>query len=157
MTETTLRSSGNEVFSSNAITLNATKLQWTYKRLMNAPPLPGQWSPAETDALGFENPTLRVEGIMNIQNTHAQNEAGSLIDFMFLNEFVGSSGLKYLSDDVIKASDGTDLLMDVIDWTFAQSAKDTETINVRSKTQGYTLNLVAASGAPWYSGTGINV
>ena len=157
MTETTLRTSGNEVFSSNKITLNANRTQWNYKRLVSAPPLPGQWAPAETDAIGFENPTIRVEGFMNVQNTHAQNKTGSLIDFFFLNEFVGSSGLKYLSDDVLKSSDGSDLLVEVLNWSFSQTAKDTPEKDVRSQAVPYLLNLVVASGTPWYSGTGINV
>lgn len=155
MADMQIKSSGNEVFNGNFVNLQAAKATWNFTRISKAPPLPGQWKPAETDAIGFTNPILTIDGVMNLKNTHAQNETGSLIDFDFLNEFVAASGATIFSDDVINATDNSDMFMEVRRWGFTMNARNQEAPDVRSQTQPYRLELTAASGTVWWSGTGI--
>ncbi len=155
MADLTIKTSGNEVFNGNPISLRVKTIGWTYNRITKSPATPGNWKPNELDSVGFTNPTMTINGIMNLQNTHATNETGSVVDFHFLNEFIAASGVKILTDDTIKATDNSDMFVEATRWNFTVNADEGETASLRSATQPYRLELIAASGTVWWSGTGI--
>lgn len=155
MTDTTLQSSGNEVFDGNALNLKSARTNWNYVRLVSSPPLPGAWKPAETDAVGFNNPLITIDGKIDLTQTHGENETSSNIDFQFLNEFVAASGAAILTDDVLKAGDGGTLFVEPRRWSMTMVANKTPSANVQRTEQPYRIELFVASGTVWYSGTGI--
>lgn len=155
MADSFIRSSGNEVFAGAQIGLNSKEVTWDFDRLTKAPTLPANWKPAEIDSVGFKNPTLKIRGLIDGTKTHSENETDSKIDFNFLNELVSSSGLKYFADDFYKPVTGSEFLVEIDKIQIPQVAKQQEMPNIRSNSTPYTLNLIVASGTPWWSGTGI--
>lgn len=155
MADSFIRSSGAEVFNGNPIGLNSKMFTWTYGRLTAAPELPGTFRFPEQMSVGVKAPQLNIQGLFDASVSHATNESASKIDFYFLNELVASSGPKYFKDDYIKPANGSELLVEIIQWNMVMNAKESDSPNVRAPTQNYSINLIVVSGTPLFSGTGI--
>ena len=65
-TEATLTNS--QVNSGTAVSLNATSFSYSWKNLAGAEPVPGKYSAASADMRGWENPTITIEGAINVDD-----------------------------------------------------------------------------------------
>lgn len=155
MTDTRIRTSGTEVFLGQMLNMNSQNIVWNYTRMTNVPEVPGKWRLPEADSVGIKAPTMVLTGLYDASVSHATNQAGSMIDFQFLNELVTASGVKYLRDDHFKPPSGSEMIVEITSLGINQSAQNSSEPNTRPITQKYTLNLVVVSGTPWWTGTGI--
>lgn len=155
MSLTTIRSSGNEVFNGNTIDLKVSVMTYDYVRLTSVPERPAKWQLPEADSVGFKAPVINLEGLFDASVSHGTNEAGSKIDWNFLNELVAASGPKYFHDDTIIGPTGSEILVEIAKIQVPQVAKNTPAPNIRSETQKYTMQLFVISGTVWFTGTGI--
>jgi len=62
-----------------AVELNGATVQYGWKNLTNADPLIGHNDIAEVDYAGFENPTLSVQGIIDVDDITANRITQSLL------------------------------------------------------------------------------
>jgi len=150
-----IKTSGTEVFNGNYLNLNATSFSYDMKRMVVTPQMPGAWKYAEQDTTGFQNPTIKINGLYDASVCHATNETGSNIDFFFLNELDVASGLKYFKDDYFTDTKGSPFLVEILNMGTSQEARKQEGADERSSTTNYTMTLVVVSGTLPWSGTGI--
>ena len=155
MADSFIRTSGTEVFNGNKLALRSQKLNWNFDRLTEAPPLTAAWRFPEIQSNGIKAPLLTIDGLFDASVSHGTNETGSTVDWHFLNELVMASGPKYFTDDYMKPTTGSELLVEIINLNIPFDARQTSAADVRSETQKYTMRLYVASGTVLWSGTGI--
>ena len=54
------------VNSGSAVTLNGVAVTYLWINLVRATPIPGSFNVSEVDTAGFENPIIRLSGVINI-------------------------------------------------------------------------------------------
>jgi len=56
----------SSVASGETVTLNGVSVNYIWKNITNSEPVPGKFGTAEVDVAGFENPQIRLSGLIDV-------------------------------------------------------------------------------------------
>ncbi len=143
--ESTMKTSGTAVFNGNEINMRTISVDYAFSAFLGVPSLPGAGSITAIDWVGFGNPLIKVNGVMDVSVDHATNETGSNIDFYFLKDLASHPQPKIFSDPLF-GSGGSAVFVQIKSFGVGWNADRTSEPGTFSNAIPYNMTLIQDSG-----------